>query len=178
MTRFLPADVLARAAVSPRVDGDLLALYLGDHLTGSSAGAARITDMATRHSDTPMGPELAAIAKEIREERAALRDVIEALGFSTHPLRRVVARVGERVAALKPNGRAFRRSPMTPVLEIELMRAAVNAKMAGWAVLRAYAEELDLPQAPFSDLIAQSERQSDRLWALHAQALDGAFLKD
>ena len=62
--------------MSPRVDGDLLDLYLGDHLTGSTAGAARITDMATRHSDTPMGPELAAIAKEIREERVEKPDEV------------------------------------------------------------------------------------------------------
>jgi hypothetical protein len=64
---------------------------------------------------------------------------------------------------------------MTPVLELDLMRAAVNAKGAGWEVLEHYASDLGLPSAPFSRLREQSQEQSDTLARAHGVALATAF---
>ncbi|PWD51548.1 hypothetical protein C8046_13740 [Serinibacter arcticus] len=176
-TTYLSDAELSAAEIGPDVDGDLLGIYLGDHLTGATAGSSRISDMAERHADEPYGPDLARIAGEVERECATLEAVIRALDLSTHPVRRVVAKVGERVGSLKPNGRLIGESPMTPVLELDLVRAAVNGKGAGWEVLQHYADDLGLPKAVFTRLIEQSDEQSETLARAHAVATDLAFRK-
>ena len=42
---------------------------------------------------------------------------------------RAVARAGEAAGRLKTNGRGLMRSPMTPLLEIELLRGAVDRQV-------------------------------------------------
>lgn len=175
MTTHLTKAQLSAAQIGPGVDSHLLGIYLGDHLTGASGGSTRIADMARRHAEEPYGPDLAVIADQVQDELTTLRDVILALDLSTHPTRRLIAWVGERLGSLKPNGRIVGTSPMTPVLELDLMRAAVNAKGAGWEVLEHYAGDLGLPADPFAALRDQSRQQSETLARAHSLALTTAF---
>src|SRR5699024_7725652 len=115
---------------------DLLELYLSDHLTGATAGVNRIERMAEDYIDTPVYAELSTVADEIRSDRELLRTIIEDLGLARKPYRQAVAWVGERVGRLKLNGRVLERSPMTMLLEAEIMRSAVNGKIGGWETLR------------------------------------------
>ena len=55
---------------------------------------------------------------------------------------RAVARAGDAAGRLKTNGRGLMRSPMTPLLEIELLRGAVNAKQGLWQTLADCGEAL------------------------------------
>lgn len=174
-TTHLTDAQLSAARVGPAVDGGLLSIYLGDHLTGATGGSTRITDMARRYASEPYGPDLATIAEQVQDELTTLRDVIVALDMSTRPAKRALAWVGERLGSLKPNGRIVGTSPMTPVLELDLMRAAVNAKGAGWEVLEHYAADLGLPREPFAALKEQSQQQSETLARAHTVALGTAF---
>ncbi|MBU5895038.1 hypothetical protein JVW19_23965, partial [Vibrio cholerae O1] len=65
----------------------------------------------------------------------------------------------ERLGRLKPNGRLLRRSPMTLVLETELMRSAIMGKLGMWQTLRDNADALGLAAEVFGDLAENSRRQ-------------------
>lgn len=172
----LPADdpVADGHRVPVELERELLGLYLSDHLTGATAGTARIRRMATGFADTDIGPELARLADEIATERAFLRQLIPSLELRRRPYRQAVAWLAERVGRLKTNGRVT-GSPMTPVLELELMRGAVVGKAGAWETLEDLAPQLGLPAETFRDLADRARAQEDTLQRLHAHVRADAF---
>lgn len=160
------------------IDEKLLGLYLSDHLTGATAGLGRIERMAKDFADTPVHPELDALAAEIRKERDQLRELIHQLGIRQRPHRQAAAWLAERAGRLKLNGRVLSRSPMTLVLESELMRAAVLAKIGGWQTLEALAPELGLEASTFTGLAEKGRTQIASLDRVHEHARSNAFHKD
>jgi hypothetical protein len=57
---------------------------------------------------------------------------------------------------------------MTPLFEIEMLRAAVNAKQGLWQLLADHADELGLPAAYYVRRTADADRQRATLEGLHA----------
>lgn len=49
--------------------GQMLGIYLNDHLAGSTAGVGLARRIARAHRRTPRGPELARLANEIAQDR-------------------------------------------------------------------------------------------------------------
>ena len=149
------------------IDRTLLQTYLSDHLTGATGGRARALKMADWYSDSDIGPDLARVAAEIDAEQEHLKDLIDRLGL-TQPLpKQLLARVGELAGRLKANGRVLTGSPMTPLLELELLRMAVNGKQGLWETLSGYASELGLDPDRFRDLAEQARAQDRTLERLH-----------
>lgn len=175
--RVRPGDGAA-AGVSPRISRDLLNLYLSDHLTGASAGLSRIERMADDFVDSPVFATLSELAEEIRAERRFLKQLIHDLGFRQLRHRQVVAWAGEHVGRLKNNGRLVSRSPMTMVLEAELMRGAVMGKRGVWLTLADNAEDLGLEAEVFTELAELAARQGEALEDVHAYARRRAFRSD
>lgn len=173
-----PAGRGVEGKISEKFTRDLLDLYLSDHLTGSTAGANRLERMAADYVDTPCFAELSRLAEEVRSERTFLRNLIDDLGIRRRRHRQAAAWFGERAARLKTDGRVLKRSPMTLLLETELMRSAVHGKIGGWQTLRANAEELGLDPEIFAELIAASERQIATLDQIHGYARIRALRDD
>jgi hypothetical protein len=163
------------ARIPASVDGKLFGLYLSDHLTGATAGVGRIERMAREFEDTPVRAELADVSSQIRRERDFLRALIQDLGLRQRPYRQAASWLAERAGRLKLNGRVFARSPMTMVLEAELMRAAVMGKLGGWQTLQELAGDLGLDQARFTDLIRDAHAQIAALDRVHEHARINAF---
>lgn len=149
------------------IDQDLLGLYLNDHLTGAAAGRARSRQMARQHADLPVGPGLSRLSTELDAEYSRLRALIDELGLKQRRVRRTAAAVGERLGRLKLNGHLLTRSPMTPLLEVELMRGAVNAKRGLWQTLRDHSAELGLREEEWAGLDETAQEQSALLDELH-----------
>lgn len=160
--------------VPPYLERDVLGLYLSDHLTGATAGVARIERMASAYRDTEHGADLARIAAEIGEEREFLASLIDTLELRRRPYRQAVAAAGEIAGRLKLNGQ-LTESPMTPLLEVELMRSAVVGKLGGWQTMARLAPDLGIPVELFEGLAAQSRGQIDTLGRLHDGLIDQAF---
>ena len=100
-------------------DGDALDVYLSDHFAGATAGL----NLAKRMSRaSPAGP-LSEIAAEIESDRQALRGLMAALNLRPSLLKTVVGWFGERAGRIKLNHRLFGRSPLTGLLELELLIA-------------------------------------------------------
>lgn len=166
------------AAPEERISRDLLGLYLSDHLTGATAGAGRIARMADEAIDTPVYARLSELAEEIRLERAFLRQLIHDLDLRQRPYRQAVSWAAEHAGRLKSNGRLFSRSPLTLVLETELMRSAVMGKLGVWQVLREHAEELGLDPGVFEDLARRARAQAGVLDEVHEYLRRRAFRED
>lgn len=156
------------------IERDIFALYLSDHLTGATAGAERISRMAKAYANTDMSEALRQLAIEIRGEREFLAQLIDTLQVPQRPHRQFVAWAAEKAGRLKFNGRAS-GSPMTPVLEIELMRSAINGKLGLWETLAALAPDLGMPPETFTALIEQGRAQVEVLEQLHARVAPRAF---
>ncbi len=163
--------------IPPSIDAKLLGLYLADHLAGSTAGVARIGRMAEAFADTPAAAELMRLTVDIRRERHLLRRLIRDLGMPQRPHRQALAWLAEHAGRLKLNGRIASRSPMTMVLETELMRAAVLGKLGSWQTLEELAPELGLDPATFGNLAADARAQIEVLNRAHEHARTNAFRK-
>jgi hypothetical protein len=159
------------------IDEKLLGLYLSDHLAGATAGLGRIERMAKDFTDTPVHAELAGLAGELGRERELLTGIIHDLGARQRPQRQAAAWLAEHTGRMKLNGRLLSRSPMTLVLESELMRAAVLAKVGGWQTLEELAPQLGLEQSTFARLIAEGRSQIETLDRVHEHARRNAFRK-
>ena len=168
----------ARDLEAPELDKELLGLYLSDHLTGATAGAKRIERMAADFADTPVYAALAELADQIRGERAFIERLIEHLQTKRRPIAEVISWTGERVGRLKGNGAMLNRSPMTMVLEAELMRSAIAGKMGMWQTLEANADLLGLEDSQFAELTQHALHQLSVLDAVHEYARNRAFRDD
>lgn len=149
------------------VDLSLLSVYMNDHLAGATGGVHRVQRMSEVYAGTSLGEPLAQLADELVEERAWLRAQIERLGLGVSRYKVLGAAVGEHVARLKPNGRVGRRSPLSALLELELLRSALRGKESGWQTLKVYAtgtepgSQVQIDVGRLDAWIAQAERQYD-----------------
>lgn len=159
-----------------RIDWPLLSLYMSDHISGATAGVQRMSRMAEEYKDTPHGADLARMTRELKEERAFYLELVKRRGLPQRSYRQVAAWIGERVGRLKLNGRLTGGSPMTPVLESELMQGAVLAKIAGWRTLSTYADDLGVGTEVFERFIERGENQIADLASFHEWARKDAFL--
>lgn len=157
------------------MDHYLFGLYLSDHFTGATAGLERMELMARTAQDTPFYAELAEATEQLRAERELYRDLLNALGVPRRRYRQAAAWLGEKAGRLKLNGRVTHRSPMTTVLEAELMRSAILGKIGGWQTLREHAAELGLDAARLDELTAQARGQVELFDRFHAWARARAF---
>lgn len=159
------------------MDRELMGLYLADHLTGATGGLGRLEQMCEEYTDLPIHADLVRTRDELREEITRLRQVVDRLGTRPRRVRQAAAWVGEKAGRLKLNRRVLRRSPMTPLLELELLRGAVMGKQGLWQVLEEYAEPLGLDPTEFAERARLADEQRERLAALHAALRPTAFVE-
>ena len=89
----------------------MLGIYLNDHLAGATAGTELAHRMARSPGDGQDGGTLRRLAAEIAQDRAALLDIMAALGIKVRRYKVGAAWIGEKAGRLKFNGRLFARSP-------------------------------------------------------------------
>jgi hypothetical protein len=149
----------------------LLGIYLNDHLAGATAGTELARRMAASgHLPDPPGV-LPRLASEIAQDRAALLEMMAALGISVRSYKVCAAWIGEKAGRLKPNGRLRTRSELSNLEELELLRLGVEGKAAGWRTLRVLAgQDSRLAAARLDELITRASQQADLLEDLRVRA--------
>jgi hypothetical protein len=139
---------------------DLLGVYCNDHLAAATGGIELVSRMLSRHRGGPYEARLEELLDELREERAAVRGSITALGLPVREYKQIGAWIGEKVARGKLNGRLLSRSPLSDLVEFEFIATAVLAKRAGFETLREIAAvDPRLEEAVLDRLIAQADKQ-------------------
>ena len=155
---------------------DYLATYLRDHRAGAAGGLSLFQRAARANAETELGPLLQELTTEVEEDCAALEEVMRRLGVEPHWLKMAMAPVAERVGRLKLNRHLFKYSPLSRVVELELLIAGVETKRNGWRSLFAVAEDhAALDQAHLAELIERASNQLIRLRDAHRSAATDAF---
>ena len=169
----LTGGIMAKADTardSGQSEVSMLGIYLNDHLAGATAGTELAHRTARSHGDGQDSGTLRRLAAEIAQDRAALLDIMAALGIKVRRYKVGAAWVGEK-AGRKFNGRLFARSPLSDLEELEMLRLGVEGKAAGWRTLRTLADtDTRLDPARLDELISRARRQADLLEDLRVGA--------
>jgi hypothetical protein len=150
---------------------DLLGIYLNDHLAGATGGLELARRVAGSHRGPAAGSALQRLAAEVAQDRAALQDIMGALGIPVRAYKLYAAWIGEKAARLKLNGHLLARSPLSSLEELEMLRLGVEGKAAGWRTLRVLAgTDKRLDPRRLDELIARAQRQAELLEKLRVRA--------
>jgi hypothetical protein len=156
--------------------GDLLAIYLQDHLAGAMFGLELVRRARGSNAGTELGSFLAELATEIEVDRDSLAAVMTRLGVRADRLKGAVAWAAEKAGRLKRNGRWVSYSPLSRVVELDGLITGINGKLALWRALRDVADrDQRLDRAELERLMARAESQIARLHEHHRAAVRLAF---
>jgi hypothetical protein len=151
------------------IDQDLLATYLNDHLGASTAGVELARRAASNH-EGDRGAELSRLADEIAADRESFRDLMRRLNVDESGVKKAAGWLGEKAGRLKPNDHLLTRSPLSDVLEVEMLRAGTAGRICGLQVLRAVAvEDPRVTKDEIETLIDRAQDQEHRLYKIHIQ---------
>jgi hypothetical protein len=144
--------------------GDRLAIYLNDHLAGSTAGLELARRVAANNEGTPYGKVLAGVAAEIAEDREALIDVMARLSVGRDRLKVAGGWAAEKLGRLKLNGSLLSYSPLSRMVEIEGLSLGVEGKLGLWQALElTHGDDPRLRGVDLAGLIARAKSQRRRL---------------
>ena len=140
------------------LDTHLLAIYLNDHVAGATVGVQRVRRMATVYDGTVVGATVTPLVAQLQEERDWLIACLQRLEIPVRTYKVLGASVAERVGRLKLNGRVRSTSPLSALLEVELLRGAITVKASGWQTLRALGPQLGFSPERLTELDGLVER--------------------
>lgn len=157
------------------IPGRYLPIYLNDHLAGATGGVELARRLrASNKGDREMGEPLARICGELEADRETLIRLLERLEIDRHPLKPLLARLAERLGRLKLNGQLRGYSPLSRVLELEVLAAGIGGKMQLWnALAECFGDSLD--GFDFQALAERADRQGQRVEELHLAATKRAL---
>jgi hypothetical protein len=153
----------------------LLAIYLNDHLAGSTVGCELSKRSLGSNSGNEFGRFLEWLHGEIEEDRETLRALMRRVGVREDRVKRVGAIVGERAGRLKLNGALRGYSPLSRVVELEGLSLGVEGKLALWRNLQQLPREAGLEEFDLERLAARACEQRDGLEAQRREAARLAF---
>jgi hypothetical protein len=104
-----------------------LSIYLRDHHAASAGGVA-----LARRALGANHP----LSQQIARDRATLEEVMRQLNVPPSPVKVGLVRMAERLGRLKLNGRLFKRSPLSRIVELEVLVVGIRGKEALWTALR------------------------------------------
>jgi hypothetical protein len=147
-----------------------LDIYLDDHRAGAAAGLALARRMSDRYGGEPGFEALVGLANDIDDDVRSLDELRERIGSTGGAAKRAVALVGERLGRLKPNGHLLRESPLSKLLELELLSAGVAAKRRLWDALTAACGNERLAGLDLQRLSGRADEQLAIIHDLHRLA--------
>jgi hypothetical protein len=156
----------------------LLEIYLNDHLAAATGARGLVRRAANSNRASSYGAFLERLAAEIEEDRQSLLAIMRALEVATDRLKLVSGWGAEKLGRLKLNGRLVGYSPLSRVVELEMLALGVTGKLALWRALH----RLQPDQAALADfdlplLILRAESQLDGLETHRLRAVGEALAR-
>jgi hypothetical protein len=147
---------------------ELLGIYLNDHLAGSIGGVETARRARGSNEGTEFAEPLARLVGEIEADRDSLEAVMKELGVGRSRIKPAIGWLGEKLGRLKPNGQLRGYSPLSRIVELELLLLGITGKSRLWTLL----EELvgDRTESDFAALLARAEDQRARVAELQLRA--------
>lgn len=152
-------------------DRRYLRVYVSDHLAISEgilslARRAAAAEHWAGHRDA-----IESVAEAVGADRRDVEAVAAARELTPNPVKRLLARAGERAGRLKGNGRIVRSSPLAPLVELEGLRLGLAGCRAFWETLAA----LDIEPERTDRSLARLRHAGGALEELHAPIATSAF---
>ncbi|MET8450915.1 hypothetical protein [Streptomyces sp. NPDC005209] len=154
---------------------EALGIYLNDHLAGATAGRLIAHRLAEHHRSSPYGGELHRLAVEIAEDRQTLLDLMDALAVPARRYKVFAGWLGEKGRLLKLNGRATRRSGLSTVIELEMLRLGIEGKSLLWKTLLALTPARELDETLLKELLDRARDQIDTVETVRTGAAVAAL---
>jgi hypothetical protein len=155
---------------------ELLGIYLNDHLAGAAAGVELAEKLGSTYEGTPFGTAVAAVAREIKEDRETLQRLVERLGIGKSPVKQAAGWVFEKVTRLRFNQQLTGSAELTRLLETETLSLGIEGKLAMWQALRGIPRlDAELGAADYDRLIARARQQRETLEPHRLEAATKAF---
>lgn len=132
------------------MDDQWLRIYLRDHHAASAGGVA-----LARRALGSTHP----LTKQIARDRRTLEEVMRQLDVPPSGMKVGLVRMAERLGRLKLNGRLFKRSPLSRVIELETLVVGVRGKESLWTALLTAGHR---PPGIDLDALAESARTQAR----------------
>jgi hypothetical protein len=148
-----------RSLTRPPTGREALAIYLNDHLAGSTGGLELAKRAAHEHAGSELGSFLSGLARDIEEDRETLRRLMAAVGAPPQQYKVALAWVAEKAGRLKLNGSVVKPSPLSPIVELESLALGIHGKLAMWTALQASLGDDGPGGVRFDALAARAERQ-------------------
>ena len=156
-------------------NGRLLAIYLNDHLAGSTLGIDLTKRCLRANRGTEFGIFLEGLLQEIEEDRRTLEQIMARLGVKKSSVKPRLAAVAERVGRLKLNGQLTGYSPLSRVLELEGLTIGIEGKASLWRNLRGVGLGERLEGIDLDALVERAERQRSSVESHRIEAARLAF---
>lgn len=156
-------------------DNRYLGIYLNDHLALAAGGVELARRLRSSNEGDPVtGEPLARICAEIEADRETLVRLMEWLGIRRDPVKPKLVMVAERLGRFKPNGHLRGYSPLSRVLELEILASGIGGKLQLWNSLeQTFGDSLD--GFDFHALAERADRQGQEVEDLHMAAVERAF---
>src|SRR5881409_3682710 len=107
----------------------LLAIYLNDHLAAATGALELSRRAAGSNRGGSCGAFLARLGTEIAADRDTLREIMRALEVRVDRLKVLGGWSAEKLGRLKPNGRLVGYSPLSRVIELEMLALGITGKL-------------------------------------------------
>ena len=143
-----------------------LAIYLNDHMAGSTGAVELVRRAAGSNRGTEYGETLAQLRTEIEHDREALASIMRRLGVGIDRVRMGLAWSAEKLGRLKLNGQWSGYSPLSRLEELEVLELGVAGKLLLWQAL----SQTVIPADELAPLIERARSQRARLEDLRREA--------
>ena len=159
-TRFVALRVRYRPLVSSR----RLAIYLNDHLAGSTVGVELARRSLNENRGTELGDFLRELLTEIVEDRGTLLQLMERLDVASSRPKTAAAWTAEKLGRLKLNGQLGGYSPLSRLLELEGLASGIESKRCLWlALARIRERDHRLREVDLDGFAERARSQRERL---------------
>ncbi|HET9558224.1 MAG TPA: hypothetical protein VFS70_13870 [Actinomycetota bacterium] len=155
---------------------ELLGVYLNEHLAGSAAGTGLAEKLRDNNQGTELGTTMAALHRDIEQDRAALEELMARLEVDQHPVKEAAGWLLERLSRLRLNPALTGSAELTRLLETEALSLGIEGKLAMWLALKEAAQaDQRLAGTDFDRLIERARSQRRTLEPHRVAAALGSF---
>ena len=159
------------------IERRLLAIYLNDHLAGATGGVELARRARSSNRGTKWGEALDGICAEVEADRTTLEEVMGRLAVRRNTAKVAGAWAAEKLGRLKLNGRLRGYSPLSRLLELEMLHIGITGKLELWQALQTTLGPR-LSEVDFSALIERAESQRQAVERLRLDAAAEALAEE
>ncbi|MDQ6909984.1 MAG: hypothetical protein M3Z84_04240 [Actinomycetota bacterium] len=136
-------------------DQDDLDTYLNNHAAGGTGAIEMAEHCEAANAGEPVAQFLATLVADIKADHQTLTDLMDALGTTRNPVKKMAARVGEKLTHLNLEG-----GDLGNLLTLEALSLGVEGKACMWKSLEKVRDSSDVFAAvDFHALIKRAENQ-------------------